>query len=50
MGCSKDIENAPPEAKLPHGLLANHAYAIIDIQEVKGDKLLRIRNPWGKTV
>lgn len=33
-----------------YGLLANHAYSIIDCQEVNGHKLMRIRNPWGKGV
>jgi len=30
------------------GIFQNHAYGLIDVQEVEGHRLLRLRNPWGK--
>jgi len=35
-------------ASLPNGLVAGHAYTILQCKEVKGYRLLNIRNPWGK--
>ena len=36
------------------GLLAGHAYAILDCQDVVGtqgaDKIIKIRNPWGYVI
>jgi len=48
MGCSKEDSHAKAETLLHDGLLVNHAYSIIDCQEVQGHKLMRIRNPWGR--
>jgi len=48
MGCSKEDSHAKAEAALSDGLLVNHAYSIIDCQEIQGHKLMRVRNPWGK--
>ncbi|KAL9119920.1 MAG: hypothetical protein Q9187_003520 [Circinaria calcarea] len=31
------------------GVVSMHAYSIMEAREVKGKRLLRIRNPWGKT-
>ena len=31
------------------GLIAGHAYSIIQVKEYKGHRLLNIRNPWGQT-
>jgi hypothetical protein len=47
-----DISDKPNENKLSKlselGLLTNHAYSVISIFELKtGEKLLKIRNPWG---
>lgn len=48
MGCSKEDSHAKAESVHHAGLLFNHAYSIIDAEEVQGHKLLRIRNPWGR--
>lgn len=48
MGCAIEDSSSRSEQENGYGLLANHAYSIIDCQEVQGHKLMRIRNPWGK--
>jgi hypothetical protein len=30
-----------------YGILQRHAYALVDLKEVSGYRLVRIRNPWG---
>ena len=49
MGCgiTSDRGEAPNEAK---GLVAGHAYAILDVKETndKKFKLIKLRNPWGQ--
>lgn len=32
----------------PDGLVANHAYTLLDVKEVGGTRLAKIRNPWSK--
>jgi len=31
------------------GLIKKHAYALLDAREFRGNKLIHVRNPWGKT-
>eukprot|EP00928_Gymnodinium_smaydae_P007244 TRINITY_DN12610_c0_g1_i1.p1 TRINITY_DN12610_c0_g1~~TRINITY_DN12610_c0_g1_i1.p1 ORF type:complete len:1317 (-),score=230.73 TRINITY_DN12610_c0_g1_i1:132-4082(-) len=35
------------EAMLPGGLVAGHAYSILNVVEAHGEQLVCIRNPWG---
>ena len=30
------------------GIAASHAYSLISVHDVQGNKLYKIRNPWGK--
>ena len=29
------------------GIVPGHAYAILDVREIRGHKLVQLRNPWG---
>ncbi|CAI5442119.1 unnamed protein product [Caenorhabditis angaria] len=51
MCCSigKDGEIKDEELRAK-GLLENHAYSILDVDDQYGFRLLRIRNPWGRFV
>ncbi|XP_033742634.1 calpain-15-like isoform X2 [Pecten maximus] len=50
MGTSCGTRNMKP-SELQHydtmGLIPNHAYSLLDIQDVAGNRLVKIRNPWG---
>lgn len=41
-----DVEGIDLEKE--YGLVENHAYTVIDAVEIKGNRLLKIRNPWGQ--
>ncbi|EAR82559.2 calpain family cysteine protease (macronuclear) [Tetrahymena thermophila SB210] len=32
-----------------NGLISNHAYSILETDEIDGIKILKLKNPWGKT-
>lgn len=38
--------SGPPRER--RGITERHAYSIMDAKEVKGHRLLKVRNPWGK--
>jgi hypothetical protein len=51
LGCSnvvKDDSGVKTEGAGQTGILFNHAYGILDIRDVDGLQLMRIRNPWGQ--
>ncbi|KAK3109004.1 hypothetical protein FSP39_020792, partial [Pinctada imbricata] len=49
MGASCDLDKSLGERHYEEmGLIPNHAYSLLDVQEVQGNKLVRLRNPWGK--
>ena len=41
-GSDKDVSNM--------GIAFGHAYSILDVCEVEGNKLIQLRNPWGNEV
>jgi Ca2+-binding EF-hand superfamily protein len=47
MGCSSAHGNRGVEEESPLGILQNHAYGVMQIHEIRGNRLLRVRNPWG---
>jgi calpain-15 len=40
-------ENNEGEEKKSNGLIPGHAYSVIISKEVKGIRLMNLRNPWG---
>jgi len=44
MGCSA---NGGCEDKLDNGLISGHAFSLIAVDTVEGEKMVQIRNPWG---
>eukprot|EP00003_Mantamonas_plastica_P033399 TRINITY_DN9554_c0_g1_i1.p1 TRINITY_DN9554_c0_g1~~TRINITY_DN9554_c0_g1_i1.p1 ORF type:complete len:451 (-),score=139.98 TRINITY_DN9554_c0_g1_i1:21-1373(-) len=49
MGCGFSASGGSIEGDMGNGILMNHAYGLLDAQEKKGQRLLRIRNPWGES-
>ena len=43
-GTSGDVYNLPIEE---NGLSPGHAYTVLDLHEINGEKVVRLRNPWG---
>jgi calpain, invertebrate len=50
LGCSINPDPSIREARMTNGLVRGHAYTITRIMELNGEKLIRIRNPWGNEV
>jgi calpain, invertebrate len=51
MGCSIIPDANTREARMANGLVKGHAYTITKLAETSnGNKLIRIRNPWGNDV
>ncbi|KAG0339858.1 hypothetical protein BG000_001201 [Podila horticola] len=46
MGCY--ISNPDPSGER-HGIVSSHAYSVLRIAVVNGERIVQIRNPWGKT-
>jgi len=43
------INSSSGENKRTDGLVAGHAYTVIELVEVEGVKLVKLRNPWGNS-
>ncbi|KAF6040030.1 CAPN15 [Bugula neritina] len=48
MGCSCGRRSMTEEEFSRVGLVRNHAYSILDVKFVQGERLIRLRNTWGK--
>jgi hypothetical protein len=51
LGCSNSVKGEEGEQNEEiggDGIWNNHAYGIMDIRDIKGLRLIRIRNPWGE--
>jgi calpain len=50
IGCAnamKDTEGKQEDGMGTQGILYNHAYGMMDVRDIDGLQLVRIRNPWG---
>ncbi|KAG0205721.1 hypothetical protein BGX28_002739 [Mortierella sp. GBA30] len=45
LGCSINFEEDEPDK---HGIQSGHAYSVLNVAEYEGERLVHIRNPWGK--
>lgn len=43
----KDTDGKKTEGVGNSGIIYNHAYGLLDIRDIDGLQLVRIRNPWG---
>jgi len=48
MGCASQSNTAGVEEANKQGILALHAYGVLEAVEIDGNKLLCVRNPWGR--
>jgi hypothetical protein len=51
LGCTNSVKSQDGESGEEmgsQGIWNNHAYGILEVRDIKGLKLIRIRNPWGE--
>ncbi|KAG0340603.1 hypothetical protein BG000_011645 [Podila horticola] len=46
MGCSIDHDDPSGER---HGIMPRHAYSVLSIATINNERIVQVRNPWGKT-
>lgn len=46
MGCSIDHDDPAGER---HGIMPRHAYSVLSTATIQGERIVQVRNPWGKT-
>ncbi|CAG0891863.1 unnamed protein product [Darwinula stevensoni] len=46
-GCGAESRNIREEEYNHMGLSSRHAYSVLDVQDIGGERLVRMRNPWG---
>ena len=50
MSGSSYLESLGKKEEEKLGLISGHAYSLLKIIKINGQTLLKLRNPWGKTI